>query len=120
MSDRYISKCELTFNGQSLTDFSAFSESERALAQQVNLMNKTGYADLTPRYQITLDYNVPASGDEFDWDGLRDATLVVEYDGGRRTQYSGVRTLSVGESALNGNDHLVRPVTLGAATRRVE
>ncbi len=120
MGDRYISKCELTFNGESMTDFSAFAEGERTLRTQVNLMNKTGYADQTARYTLTLDYNVPAAGDEYDWDGLKDGVLVVEYGGGRRVQYSGVCTLTVGESALNGDNVMVRKVTLGASDRRPE
>lgn len=118
----YISKCELTANGQPITDFSEFSESEIELRAQVNLMNGTGYLEKTPRYQIVVTYVPPASGTEFDWNGLKNGTFVVEYNGGRRVNFSEVCTLKVGEKSVSeaGDKPLSYQVTLGAGGRTEE
>jgi len=120
MSDKYILKCTLSANGTEITDFKAFAEGERILRKQINLMNKTGHATMTPRYGVTLDYVVPSAGDEFDWDAIENGTLVAEYDGGRRVLFSGVSTLTVGEAALDQDNELVKKISLGASDRRVE
>lgn len=120
MADEYVSKCVLTVNGQDLSDFTRFREDERALRRAVNLMNKTGFSKMTPRYGLTLVYQVPASGEEFNFDDVENGTLVVEYDGGKRVLYGGVSSLTVGPGEVDGDSEMEREIAFLATSRREE
>lgn len=119
---QHISKCELTVDGRKIRDFSEFSEEEIVLREQVPLMNSTGHIDRTPRYQVNVTYVPPAGVAEFDWDGLVNGTLVVEYSGGGRVRYSGVCTLKRGARSVSesGDKAMSQQITLGAEERKVE
>lgn len=112
----YVSRCRLEVNGETIEDFKSVTEGERELAKQVNLMNETGIMKKTPRPSLTVDYVVP-SGPGFDWDGLTDGRVTIEYEDGTRITYTGVRTLKVGEAKADGENEMVQTITLGAAKR---
>jgi hypothetical protein len=113
----YINRCTLTVNGQDISDFKSVTEDERELARRVNLMHKTGHCSVTPRPGCKLDYAVPLDSPEFDFAGVKDGTLSIEYENGKRITYSGVRTLKVGESKIDGDNELVRTIEFGAEKR---
>jgi hypothetical protein len=52
----YITRCALEINGSSVTDFKGFTEKAITQSKRVNLMYKSGNANLTKRYDIDLDY----------------------------------------------------------------
>lgn len=116
----YINKCTLSFNGQEVDDFKAFTHSELEVARQINLMNKTGHVNMTARHKFVLDYTPPLDADEYDFEAVDDGTVTVDYGNGRRKIYTGVKCLTVGEEKLDGENEVVVPITFGAARRRNE
>ena len=116
----YVNRCLLVVNGQEIEDFKSVTEDERELARKVNLMNKTGHCGVTERPGVKLDYVVPEDADEFDFDSVKDGTLTIEYLNGKRISYSGVRTLKIGESKIDGDNELVRTIEFGSEKRTVE
>lgn len=116
----YVTRCVLEVNGQSVSDFNTFTETTRVLHKQVNLMNKTGHAEITQRYQCSLGYVVPQTGEEFNWDGVADGTLTIEYDSGKRITFGGVYTLEVGDGTTDGETETVKTISLGAESRTEE
>jgi hypothetical protein len=112
----YLNKVTLEVDGQEVTDFKTFTEKELELAKQVNLMNKTGFMPVTPRYGVNVDYVVPAEG-EFDWESVKDGRLTAEYPNGQRITFTGVRTLKIGEAKVDGENEVVRTIELGAVKR---
>lgn len=111
---RYVARITLEVNGEEITDFSSFSESTVSRHVQVELMNKTGHAEMTPRRQVTVDYVVPRDTAEFDWSSVSDGTLTVEYENGTRKTWGGVYTLDLGDLSYDGTAGATRTVTLGA------
>lgn len=116
----YVTRCLLEVNGQSIEDFSSFTETSRDIHIQVNKMNSTGHAKLTERYSCNVTYVVPQEKPEFDWAGLSDGTLTVEYDSGARVTFSGVYVLSIGDATVNGESESTREISLGAEGRTEE
>jgi hypothetical protein len=116
----YVNRCYLEINGQAIDDFKAVTEKEVEMARQVNLMNKTGHAAVTPRYGVSVDYVVPEDASEFDFEEVKDGTLVIEYLNGKRKLYTGVRTLKIGESKVDGENDVVRTIEFGATDYRPE
>jgi hypothetical protein len=116
----YVNRCTLAIDGQNIEDFKTFTENERELARQVNLMNKTGHCGVTQRPGCKLDYVVPLDAPEFDFDAVRDGVLTVEYENGKRKIFTGVRTLKIGEEKIDGDNEVVRTIEFGAQQRREE
>lgn len=103
----YITKVELDFNGSVITDFKSFTEKKIDLGKTVELVNKTGYAQTTPRYGFELEYVVPKIG-AFDFSPMvAESGLVTVYrSGGSKVTYSGVRLLSKGDGKADGKDEI--------------
>ena len=116
MGDEYLSRVSLEVNGKSIEDFSSFQEGERELHKPVNLMNKTGFTAVTPRYTVTVGYVIPAAG-EFDWSEVKDGRLTAHYENGKRVTYTGVYVLSLGEETTDGEKETKRDIKLGASGR---
>jgi hypothetical protein len=116
MADEFVLKCELAANGQSITNFKSFTENPRDINKVVKLMNKTGFAGLTPRYQFGVDYVVPQSG-ATDFSGFSNGTFTATLDGGTVVRYTGVYILNIGESKIDGENEMIRPLTFGATDR---
>ncbi|MDA8137982.1 MAG: hypothetical protein M0036_04940 [Desulfobacteraceae bacterium] len=116
----YVNRCILAINGQNIEDFKTFTENERELARQVKLMNKSGSCGVTQRPGCKVDYVVPMEAPEFDFDSVKDGTLTVEYENGKRKIFTGVRTLKIGEEKIDGDNDVVRAIEFMAEKRRVE
>ena len=116
----YINKCTLDINGTAIDDFKSFTENERELARQVNLMNKTGTCSVTQRHGCKVDYVVPLDGEEFDFESVKDGTLTVEYENGTRKIFTGVRTMTIGEEKIDGENEVVNEIQFSAEARRIE
>jgi len=115
----YVSRCLLSANGAEIEDFKSVTENEIELHKPVKLMNKTGVAAITPRYGAKVEYVVPEDAAEFDWEGMANGTLTVEYENGKRTTYTGVYTAKVGEKKVDGDNETVQSIDL-IATGRVK
>lgn len=113
----YVSGVTLEVNGQEITDFKTVTEGGRTLRKQVALMNKTGHVNVTPRHTVSVDYVVPKDAPEFDFDAVVGGTLTIDKGNGRRIQYGGVCTLEIGESKYDGDNEVVRAISLSAETR---
>jgi len=113
----YVNTCLLEINGQQIEDFKSVTEDEQELARKVNLMNKTGSCGVTPRPGVKVDYVVPEDATEFDFASVKDGTLTIEYMNGKRTTYSRVRTLKIGEGKIDGDNELVKTIEFSAESR---
>lgn len=110
----YVINVLLEVNGQNINDFSSVTEGEVDLAKQINLMNKTGFGTLTPRYGVEVDYVVPSDAPEFDFASVKNGTLTIDLQNGVRTTYTGVHTLKIGASKYDGENEVTRTISLGA------
>lgn len=112
----YVTNVLLEVNGQNIQDFNSVTEGEAELAKQVKLMNKTGFANLTARHTVMVDYVVPSDAPEFDFASVKNGTLTIDKQNGVRVTYTGVRTLKIGETKYDGeSEGTVRAITFGAA-----
>ena len=117
MADEYVNNCTIEFNGQTFDDFSAFADNEETYAVAVELMNKTGDADKTVRYGFMVTAIRPVDGYPFDLSKVKNGTFTVEYPGGKRVTYGGVRCLSKGEGSIDGDTPLTEQFTFKASTK---
>lgn len=117
MADDAVVSCKLFANGQEIEDFDKFTENEFTDAVEVKLMNKTKYAEATPRYGFTLSYVKPVGSHGYDFRAVIDGTFVVEYHGGERVRFAGVRFLSYGAQSTDGENAIKKEVRFGATDR---
>lgn len=113
----YVSRVLLDINGQSIEDFKSVTEPEVEHNKQVNLMNKTGHMKVTPRYGVQVEYVVPETETEFDFDSVEDGRLSIEKMNGKRRTYTGVYILKVGEVKYDGENEATRTIEFGAEGR---
>jgi hypothetical protein len=111
----YVALCQLTVDGRVVEDFKSFTKKEIEYYRQVALMNKTGFGRVTPRYGCSLEYVWPSTGAPFDFSSVRNGTLVVVYEGGRRETYGGVYILKEGDAATDGEKETTQTIELGAS-----
>ena len=116
----YVSRVLLDVNGQSIEDFKSVTEKEVVVHKAVNLMNKTGHMKMTPRYAVDVEYVVPETASEFDWEAVSDGRLSIEYMNGKRITFTGVYVLTVGEAKADGENEMIKAIALGATGRVVE
>jgi hypothetical protein len=116
----YVSRVFLDVNGQSIADFKSATENERELHKQVNLMHKTGHTKVTTRYGVQVEYVVPETAEEYDWDSVSDGRLTIEYENGNRITFTGVYVLKIGEAKADGDNEMTKTIELGAEKRIVE
>lgn len=115
--EEYISTVSLECNGHALDDFKAFEEDTRTLRKAIKLMKKTGLLGVTPVYGFNLDYVVPKNRAEFDFDAVQDGTVVVDYENGSRTTFTGCSVLEVGSVKYDGENEAVKNIKFIAAGR---
>jgi hypothetical protein len=116
MADDYIVKCILTHDGKDIEDFESITEHPIKRAKPVELMNKTGFGKLTPRYTFSVVYVVPTTN-PLDWSKVTNDTFVIKDDGGRITTYIGVRLIEEGEAKRDGKEEVKQTIELGATKR---
>lgn len=116
----YVSRVLLDVNGQSIEDFKSVTEKEVEINKPVNLMNKTGFMKVTARYAVDVEYVVPETASEFDWESVSDGRLSIEYMNGKRITFTGVYVLTAGEAKADGENEMTRTINLGATGRVVE
>jgi hypothetical protein len=113
----YVSRVLLDVNGKSIDDFKSATENEVELHKQVNLMNKTGHMKVTPRYGVQVEYVVPETESEFDWEDIADGRLTIEKMNGARVTFTGLYVLKIGEAKADGENEMTRTIDLGAEGR---
>jgi len=112
----YITRASLEVNGTVIDDFKGVTEHARIIRKKVPLMYKSGTADITQRYEVTVEYVVPQVN-PFIFDGVEGGTLTIEYDGGDSVSYGGVATAEVGEAKVDMENEVVRAIRLIAERR---
>jgi hypothetical protein len=112
----YITRCTLSANGKSETNFNTFDEKGYTGGIQVKLMNETGYAPTTKRYTVELGYVVPQVNPT-DYSTFKDGTIRVEYDGGLIINYGDVNFLSVGDSLTDGEKEMIQMYLFSCGTK---
>lgn len=115
----FVTRAVLEVNGSSITQFKSFSEKAIVANKAVPLMYSTGGAELTKRYQLEVEYVYPRDTTPFDFLTVtgNGATLSVEYDSGERHDWGNVRTLEVGDAKVDGENELVKAITLMAESK---
>ena len=110
----YVARVRFEINGKDIEDFKTVEEEEVELNKEVNLMNKTGNVGVTPRYKINVDYVVPKDSEEFDFGKVKDGTLTIDYENGKRIQYAGVTVLKIGATSYDGEKEATRKISFMA------
>ena len=110
--DDYVSSVTLMVNGRKMADLMSVTEKETIPRAQMNLMGKTGKKKLTKRYGLLVDYVPPASGVEYDWDGLENGTIIIRYESGKKKTYPECSTLKVGQLKYSEDSDPVREIDL--------
>ena len=118
MAEEYVSLVTLTVAGQEITDFKKVKELKYSPRKQVNLMNKTGFMTITPRYGVELDYVIPKNSSEVDFSSMTDVVIAIRYGNGTNKTYSGCFTVDVGEVTYDGDNEAVKTITFGAQKRK--
>lgn len=113
----YVMKVDLEFDGQIFSDFESFTDNSVTKAKQVNMMNKTGHALMTPRYGFTVNTKKPVGDTPFDLENVKGGTCTVIDDAGTRITYGGVYTLETGDGTADGETEITQTVSFGAETR---
>jgi len=121
----YVNRVQLDFNGKSFSDFESWSDNSVTLHKQVNLMNKTGHAKMTPRYGFSVGVKIPNVPPDIDLDAVSGGTCTVEFGGTDETirtriTYAGVYTLETGEGSADGETEMTRTKTFGAESKSIE
>lgn len=116
----YISRIRLSINGQSIEDFKSFTEKGSEINKTIKLMNTTGVVPVTQRNEIELEYVVPSSRTPFDFASLRDGTVVVFYENGRVTTFTGVYTTKIGDTKMDGENEVTQTIEFVAMGRVAE
>lgn len=112
----YVSKVALDIDGQEITDFDEVEEQEVELNKKVELMNKTGVAELTPRYGVRVKYVIPKDASEFDFRAVKNGRLTIDRRNGTRITFIGVYPLKIGATAY-GKDEARKDIEFVAVDR---
>jgi len=116
----YVNRCILEVNGVFFSRFESFTDNSVTKAVQVNLMNETGHALMTPRYGFTVNVKVANVDPEVDLFNIVNGMCTVEYENETRITYGGVYTLETGDGTIDGETPLMHTITFGAETKTKE
>ena len=111
-----VTRITFEINGVQFKNFTSFTENARVSSRQVFLMNSTTFAPMLVRHSFSLD-RTRVIGDDFEFEGLENATVTVEYEGGERTTFSGVHTIEVGAETADGESDMTSTIEFGASGR---
>ncbi|GFO67880.1 hypothetical protein GMLC_14590 [Geomonas limicola] len=114
-----VSRVRLVIDGEEETRFKAIEESDEELAKRIKLMHGSEAMAVPPEYGVKLTYVIPDGddGEERDFRGIKNGTLILEYPSGRMTVYTGVSTLKIGGAKFDGDNEAVREIELMATGR---
>lgn len=96
-----ISSCTVVVNGEKITDFSKFKENSIEERQEVDTMEGTDVVEVPAKYGFSLTY-MPNSGADREWLGTTNATVIVQYKGGKKVTFTGCSLLSQEANELDG------------------
>ena len=117
----YVKKVTFELNGESITDFDEFTEDERELRVPVKLMNKTGFVKKQGLHTFSLKYVEPVNSPPYNFSGVKDGSVTIEKDGGKRITFTEVFVVKIGATTYNSdNDDPASTVIDFGAGDRVE
>lgn len=96
-----ISKVTIVIDGEQITGFAGCKENDIEEAQEVELADSVDTIDIPKKYGFQLRVN-PKKGADRDWTGTKDATAILQYEGGSKVVYTGCRLLKQSFSENNG------------------
>jgi hypothetical protein len=120
MPNESVLIARVEINGFNIEDFNSVTPGAFTAGKQVELMNKTNFGRMTPRYTFQINFVEPADGYPVDIENIKNGTCTIEYDNGKRITYGDVNTMEVGEGAINGTDEYNYPITYSASSRTPE
>lgn len=115
----YVSKVALEIDGQEITDFEEVEEQDVELHKKVELMDKTGVAELTPRYGVRVKYVIPKDAPEFNFRSVKNGRLTIDRRNGDRITFIGVYPLKIGATTY-GREEARKDVEFVATDRKEE
>jgi hypothetical protein len=113
----YVSAITLEVNGVVITDFNKVIEKKVEHRKAVNLMNKTGFIDVTERFGVDVEYVLPKDAQVFDFTDVADGTLTIDFLNGARRTCTGVYFLSEGDITYDGEKEASKTIEFGATGR---
>lgn len=117
MPKQYINRAYIDINGLTLADFNHVEEEQIPNAKQVALMFSTGYAKMTKRFKINVDYVRPVTN-PIDWLSFADeGTIHMVREGGEETVWTGCTVETIGAITYNGEGEAVQKITFICETR---
>lgn len=109
-----INKIILEADGKIDDYFDNISISSITKHKVVNLMNKTSHAEMTPRYQFTINRIEPVGGSPVDLENIANGSVTLQFVGGKRRTYTGVYTLETGDGTIDGETEYSHPISFSA------
>ncbi|PWJ70151.1 MULTISPECIES: hypothetical protein [unclassified Fibrobacter] len=99
-----ISHCTVLVNGKKYTGISKFKEKEVEFKAEVDTMDGTSVVDIPRKHGFEMTY-IPDKGADLDvfsaeFDG--NATVIVQYTGGKKVTYTGCSLLKETPNELDG------------------
>jgi len=118
MSD-YVTRADATLGGKDLSDIKNFQYDDVEYAKQVELMNKSGNANKTPRFLFSVDYVRPTVG-AIKFQSVENEIMIIGLEGGGSFTYTGVKCLTVGGATVDGEDEMVSTISFSATSMNEE
>ena len=120
MSDEYLSSVILDVNGEQIDDFKSVEEKEFEVRKTIELARKTGTVAATPRYGLTIEYGVPKDRPVFDFAGVADGRITLDFENGTRRTYSGCSCIKIGSVKYDGTSEATCQIEFAASGRSEE
>lgn len=115
----YIEQVTLDINGVLITDFKSVTIKEQELYKPVELMNTTGFSKVVSRHGVEVEYAIPKDEEPFDFSTVKNGRLSVDYGNGKRSTFTGVYPIKIGDTEFGGGDGATQNIEFGA-TGRIE
>lgn len=116
-----ISEVTIVMDGEKINGFTAFKEHQIETSQVVEMADGYDVVDVPEQYGFDLSIS-PEKGADREWLSIgknKPATCIVQYTGGKKVVYGGVKCLSMEPSENNGKDQKVYALVFFAKTRKV-
>lgn len=116
MATKYVKRCRVTRNGQTVPHLKNYENGEQEYASDIKLMDGDGSSESVKRVRFSIDYAIPQAGAKLDWSDVKDETWTVELQGGQRITYTGVDCLKRGAFKTDMDNEAVFTLSFIATT----
>lgn len=112
-----ISAVSLVLDGEKIDGFTNFKEGKIEASQVVEQADGYDVVDIPRQYGFSLTI-APEKGADREWLDIEGATCIVQYTGGKKVVYDGVKCLSMELSEIDGKAQKVYILEFFAKNRR--